>query len=414
MPTKFAFSTHINNKSSIFKNKAAMKPNYKLRSLDEILHRDDEINQYMIYMLDVFTGVSPNNLFIYGKPGLGKTLITDLLLDQLVCEAGARGIEAWVVKINCDETKTESAIMAEIMRQLPTPPGEEKRNVRNGLSYFNLYCKELINAYPGIIIVVFDELDKSEKPEVVNRLIRITSETSGQTPTIIGITNDLNLRDRFPPHAKSVLCENHIFIDPYDAIQIGDILRARVGIAFQPEVVEDVAIQVCAGLAAQEWGDARKAIEMLRVAGEIAEEREDNKVTEEDVREAVDRLETDRILKAVNKLPLQSKTTLLACIKVAGSGRENDTNTIYSVYKRLTEHVGLEALTLRRVNDLLNELDFLGIIEMEKKSRGRHGMSRKITKINSKKQIIDNMVDDPRFHEAVEMPLSVFAQMLTC
>lgn len=412
MSKKFSFSTRKESRSTFFKNKAVLKPNYRLESLEDILHRDEEINQYIDYMMDATEGCSPSNLFLYGKPGLGKTLMTELVMEQLKLEAGANGVDVCVVMINCDENKNEIGIVTELIRQLPTPPGEEKHFPRYSLSYYNAYCRKLINAYPGVIIVVFDELDKAKQPEeVINRLLRITSETSKLPPTIIGITNDAKLRDTFETHIKSMLGENSLFIDPYDADQIADILRARAAEAFEPDVVDDIAIQITAALAAQESGDVRKGIELLRVAGEIAVRKGHSTVTEDDVREADDQIEIDKVLKSFRKLPVQSKTTLLACIKVDGSGCGSDTNTIYTVYRRLTDYVCIDKLTLRRVNDLMNELAFLGIIEMEKKSRGRNGMSRKVVKINSKLQIMKELEADSRFYDATQMPRSVFAQM---
>ena len=73
----------LNTENSLFNNKQVLKPNYTLRTLDDVLHRDDEIRKYYEYLKDIFIGVSPNNLFIYGKPGLGKTLLTKLVLEEV-------------------------------------------------------------------------------------------------------------------------------------------------------------------------------------------------------------------------------------------------------------------------------------------------------------------------------------------
>jgi Cdc6-like AAA superfamily ATPase len=61
-------------------------------------------------------------------------------------------------------------------------------------------------------------------------------------------------------------------------------------------------------------GDARKAIELLEKSGEIAEAKEKSKVEEEDVREANEKIEIDRVASVVRTLPTQAKLTLYSCI----------------------------------------------------------------------------------------------------
>ena len=56
--------------------------------------------------------------------------------------------------------------------------------------------------------------------------------------------------------------------NPYDAQQLQDILRERVKIALHQDVIGDGVIEMCAGLAAQEHGDARCALDLLRVSTE--------------------------------------------------------------------------------------------------------------------------------------------------
>ena len=189
----------------MFINKHVVKPNYTLSGIEEILHRDGEIKTYYEYLKDIFSGVSPNNIFIYGKPGLGKTVLTKWVLEEVKKEAENRNVELCIININCEEIKTEHSILQRIVQELPTPNNEPRKVIGNSTSKHNEYLKYLVNDYKGIIIIVFDEMDKATNPEMINRIIRIQSIFSGQFPTIIGITNDLELREKFPPHLKSTL-----------------------------------------------------------------------------------------------------------------------------------------------------------------------------------------------------------------
>ena len=88
MNQMYMFSTRTDNSNAIFTNKAILKTTYKPTRLSDILHRGKDINLYIDYMVDVFNKVSPSNIFIYGKSGLGKTLITQLVMKQLESRGG--------------------------------------------------------------------------------------------------------------------------------------------------------------------------------------------------------------------------------------------------------------------------------------------------------------------------------------
>jgi cell division control protein 6 len=408
MTSKYTLEEIIASSSLLFKNKQVLKPNYTLKGIDDILHRDEEIRTYFEYLKDIFVGVSPSNIFVYGKPGLGKTLITKLVLEVVKQEAKKRGIDLCVININCDEIKTEHAILQKLVQAIPSD--EPRRVLGNSTDKHNDYLKYLINHYQGIIILVLDELDKAEKPDMINKIIRTESEASGQFPTIIGITNDLKLRDRFPSHLKSVLCENDLIIKPYDAEQLADILRARVKMAFQPNVVPEVVISLCAAYAAQDYGDVRRAIDLLRVTGELAEVHDGLRLEEHDVEDAFAKIEVDRAVEVIKTLPTQSKTVLLACIYVFDSLQENITANIYEIYKKLAYEIDINVLTQRRVTDLISELNQLGILEGFNDFRGIKGRKKVITRITSKEQALEMLYKDERIEAIKDYPPSVFCR----
>jgi len=68
MSPKVSLSDILATNNKLFLNKQVVKPNYTLLGLDDILHRDEEIRIYFEYLKDIFNGVSPNNIFVYGKP----------------------------------------------------------------------------------------------------------------------------------------------------------------------------------------------------------------------------------------------------------------------------------------------------------------------------------------------------------
>jgi len=406
LPPKISLDDILNMDDSLFLNKLVLKPNYTLREIDDVLHRDEEIKTYYEYLKDIFRGVSPSNIFIYGKPGLGKTLLTKLVLEEVRQMAEKRGIELAIIHINCDEIRTEHAILQKLVHEIPSD--EPRWVLGNSRDKHNEYMKYLIHHYQGIILIAFDELDKATHPEMINQIIRTESESSGQFPTIIGITNDLRLRDRFPRHLQSVLCENTLIIKPYEADQLIDIIKARVDIAFKPGSVNDTVIGLCAAFAAKEYGDVRRAIDILRVAGELAEERKAKEVSEQDVRGACNKIEMDRFIEVIKTLPTQSKAALLACVYVFDSPQETITSNIYGAYTKIAKAIDADVLTQRRVTGLLMELGQLGIIEGFNEFRGRKGRKKIISNITSKEKALETLYEDFELKIIRNVPPSAF------
>ena len=394
--------------NSLFTNKQTLKPNYPLRGISDIKHRDNEIKTYYEFLKDIFRGISPNNIFVYGKPGTGKTVISKWVLEEVIKEAANRNIELCVINVNCEKSKTENSIWQKINDNLPIPEGETRQKIGNSRSKHSIYFEHLINSYAGIVIIVLDEIDKADNPQIINSIIRTESEKSGNVPCVIGITNDLKLHERFPAHLISVLSENGLIVPPYDAEQLGEILKARTEIAFKEGVLEETVIPLCAAYGAQEHGDARKSIDILRVAGELAEMRKFSIVKESDVKNAKEKIEIDRVIETVKTLPTQSKTVLLACIYTLDSGHKCTISTMYQVYRLLCAALDIDILTQRWVTDLTNELDQLGIINSTLEYKGRHGRNRRILSVSSKKHSLEKLLDDFRMQPIAKTPSEVF------
>jgi len=392
----------------IFKNKTVLKPNYTPESINDVLHRDEQIRALYEFMKDIFHTIptAPPNLFVYGKPGLGKTLLTKLAFNVISRKAEALGIDLLLIAVNCDMAGSEHGILQKIIADFPTPNNEPKKKLGYSVGRHNEYLKYLVDNYAGIIIIILDEIDKVEIPKIVNRIIRLESEKSRQFPTVIGITNETKLIETFPPELRSIICENSLQIPPYDAEQLSDILKLRVKKAFNTGTIGEMVIPLAAAFAAQEHGDARRAINLLRVGGEIAEHEGANVVLEEHIRKADEKIDVDQTIEVVKTLPTQSKVSLFAAIHILDRGTKPDLNTIYALYMAICRELDIDILSHRRITALIDEMSQLGIMKQEVISKGRYGRKKIILSVTSKHLVKETLLEDYRLKPSVEIDLN--------
>ena len=250
------------------------------------------------------------------------------------------------------------------------------------------------------MFVVLDEVDslvKKTGDKVLYDLTRVNNQFSKAKVSIIGITNDLKFTEYLDPRVRSSLGEEELVFPPYNAAELEDILKKRSEGAFHKGVLGDEVIKLCAALAAKEHGDARRALDLLRVASEVAERRGDTKVTEDHVRKAQREVEKDRVVEVIKTMPLHSRLLILSLHlleRERGSG--GITGEVYEVYTSVTKKFGVEALTQRRVSDLINELDMLGIANARVVSKGRYGRTKVVSLSISARNLRDAFQDDPR------------------
>ena len=323
----------------------------------------------------------PSNVFIYGKTGSGKTLSVKGVADLFTQFAETRNLPLKIIYANCKLKRvadTEYRLIAQLSSELgkPIPP--------TGLPTDEVY-KIFYNAIEeseNAVLLVLDEIDQLTKKtgsDALYNLTRINEELSNSFISLIGISNDLNFRDELDSRVKSSLSEEQMVFPPYDAVQIKDILSERSTEGFAKNALEPAVIPKCAAYAAHEHGDARRALELLRVAGELADRECSNRVEERHVDEAQDKIDRDMILDAISSQPKQAKATLFSIIQ-AGAGSKNPifTGTVYEIYNDVCERAGLRPLTQRRLSEIISELETLGIIRAKVISKGRYGRTREI------------------------------------
>jgi len=363
----------------IFKNKKALQATF---TPNIILHRDDQINVVASILAPALKEDKPSNLFIYGKTGTGKTLTVKHVTNNMMNIASQREIPINIIYLNCKMKRiadTEYRLVAQIIKEL------NEEVPYTGLptdEVYNKFFRILEKSKNKLLIIVLDEIDQlinKAGDEVIYNLTRINSELTTTQVSIIGISNNLLFTDNMDPRVRSSLSEEELVFPPYNALQLKDILIKRSEEAFIANALENGVIEKCAAYSAREHGDARRALELLRVAGELAERKGLSKVRLDHLDQAEDKIEKERIIEIVKTQPKQSQVALLGLILLMEKQKNQIfTGDVYEIYKELCMKTDLRPLTQRRISDIIGELDMLGIINATVVSKGRYGRTREI------------------------------------
>jgi cell division control protein 6 len=379
------FLENFIKKESLFKNKAALQSTY---NPNEILHRDEQTTYIAKVLAPALRLERPSNLFIYGKTGSGKTLTVQATIKQIEAIAARELIPIKFIYINCKLKKvadTEYRLVAEITRffgKTIPPTGLPTDEV------YNIFYKTL-DSEKQVVVLILDEIDQLVKKigdEVIYNLTRINTELKNAQLAILGISNDIMFADNLDPRVKSSLSEEELIFPSYNALQIQDILKKRSIEAVKENILEDGVIAKCAAYAAREHGDARRALELLRVAVELAERKGILKITIKELDEAEEKIEKDRVLDIITTQPKQFQIVLYSILLLYDQRRQENiifTGEIYLLYKELCAKINLRPLTQRRVSDVIAEFDLLGVINAKVISKGRYGRTREVSVVTN-------------------------------
>jgi len=367
-----------------------------------ILHRDSEQEKVTQSLIPILKKSRPSNLLVYGKPGTGKTLVVRKVLSKIQNRVEKTQFPIKLVYTNSKDETTLYGLLVSFGRQLGL---DEKDLPTTGLAISEVFKRLLKTINQGKLNIVFviDEIDylaylvsKTGK-DILYQLTRANGRLTEGSLTLVGISNDLTFKERLDPRVISSLGEEEIVFTSYSVEQIRKILENRIQKAFIKDAVEEPALNLCAAMAGREHGDARRAIDLMRVAGELAEREQSETVNENHIREASQKIEENKEVTALQSYPLHEKLLVIAVMKTSGLS----TGEIYTTYKNLCKVVGQKELSTRRVTQMLSDVELSGIISGRIIHQGIHGRTKKFKLAISPLIIKETFKDELTFQDII-------------
>ncbi len=361
-------------KQNIFRNKDALGESYQPERIEE---RDDEIEAYMDALQPIIDGWEPNNIFLYGNTGVGKTAVTDYLLDVLQEDVTKYDdVDLSVLSVNCKTLNSSYQVAVELVNTLRPAGAEISTTGYPQQTVFKKLYSEL-EALGGTVVIVLDEIDSiGDRDELLYELPRARANDYLESTKVglIGISNDFKFREQLDPRVQDTLCERELQFPPYEASELTNILESRAEVAIADDSCAGGVLNLCAALAARDSGSARQALDLLRLAGEVAENNDDDEIQERHVDQARSKLEQERVEEGMRELTTHGRLALLAVVsKAAKESTPCRTRELYQEYKALCESAGTDSLAQRSVHNHLSDLRMLGILSAKENRSGSRG-----------------------------------------
>jgi cell division control protein 6 len=373
-------SAEVEKENLLFANKTFLD-NLTLPS--QIIGRERKAKELVRFLLGYKKGLVVPFVSVYGRSGSGKSTIVKFVCENLDDEDGIS-----YAFVNLRKARTVFGCANLILTELGLPSLKSAQGINTAIQQISSAIEQRLSNNKKnnkntskLFVLVLDEFDvllydKRGKPsDFIYKLLVMEEKLreKGYLMCIVAISNNVMSDYEIDDRVRSRIGTSEVFFEPYAQQAVLAILKDRAAKAFSQPIDYEI-LQYCADQSSKEHGDARRAIDLLRVAAEIAGKRGGEKISKMHVDAALAQLQKDRVSTTLSSASYHLKLAAAALARISYLTQEvwHSTSTVYNQY-RLSLEEGAKPLTYRRIAELLTELENMGLVISHTSSKGRHG-----------------------------------------
>ena len=358
----------VQKEKKVFVKKSALDTS---NQPEKIVSRVNEVEKIVRYISDYEQQQTVPLVSIYGRSGTGKSTLV-----RYVCNYFP---EIKLCFVNLRKAKTVFGTINLILNELDQPSLASAQGMNLGMEKIRESILTITTLEKKkLFVLALDEFDvifydkRGNPSDFVYKLVEMQAElkSKGCLTMIFTVSNnvlsDYDLDDRI----RSRIGNSEIFFKPYTKEETLKILQQRSEEAFGKKIDEKV-LEECAKISFLEHGDARRAVDLLRVSAEIAA-KEKKDLLVKHVKDASKQIQKDRVEEVISSLSHHSK---LICLVLASKtfGLDKMQHSTMSIFEKYKEYVQSEPVSYRRFSELLKDLENTGLIISDTRSNGQKG-----------------------------------------
>lgn len=392
----------FDQRTDLFADEDVLRDDY---TPEQLIERDDEMDDYEEALQPTVNGAQPRNIFVYGETGVGKTLATRMILTELEEDQEQfDGVSIDVVWLNCkDRTSYQAAV--NLVNEFRSAQQRVSTSGHPRGTIHDMLWDHLNEIDATHVLFVLDEVDSFGTDD--DLLYQIPRANSNEKVTetkigLIGISNNFKFRETLSARVQSSLCEHEIHFRPYDAPQLEAILNQRAEKAFVDGVLGDDVVPLTAALAGQDTGSARHALDILYKAGSLARKADDEMIVEAHVRTAAEQVERGVLQDELRALPTQSHLLMYALVLLSRNDETPARRTrIYDTYERIATRIDAGVKAPRTIHNRLSQLALKGFLKVTEVNEGLSGGKHYDYELDLQLGIVEEVLrDNDRISEA--------------
>jgi len=297
---------------------------------------------------------APQNLFVHGPRGTGKTHITHLALE-------GNNRKCYVP---CTQHDTQYKALKQILRGL-------NEDINDGHHTSDLQRKVVEKTKAVNTVIVLDDIDfllLNDGDDLLYFLTRM--ETRNNVDLVLISSNHTGLKSQIEERTYSSLQPKRVNFEPYTAEELYQILVERARKALIDQSLQKAALTYITSTTQ----NISVGLHWLKHAAETT----DSVITESHVQQAQKKAYEEYAANLLSSFSEHHRLLYQAVRELNAEENKIRTGEIYTRYEELCKTYNENTLSKRRLSDFLKHLELLDLIEAEYHYGGSNGKTRDV------------------------------------